>query len=70
MKMVKVSKSYQVLIPAELRKAAKIKPGDRMVAMAKHGILEFVPVRAFSETKGMIKGLDSKDIRDEFDRIS
>jgi AbrB family looped-hinge helix DNA binding protein len=69
MKAVKVSKKFQILIPAELRKAAKIKPGDKMVALVKHGILRYVPVRPFSETKGMVQGVDIADLRDETDRI-
>jgi AbrB family looped-hinge helix DNA binding protein len=69
METVKVSKKYQVVIPEKLREAAKIKPGDRMVAIAKHGILQYVPVRSIKETKGMIKGLESSGIRDESDRI-
>jgi AbrB family looped-hinge helix DNA binding protein len=68
METVKVSKKYQVVIPEKLREAANIKPGDKMVAIAKHGILEYVPVRSIKETKGMIKGLESSDIRDESDR--
>jgi len=69
METVKVSKKYQVVIPEKLREAAKIKPGDLMVAIAKHGILQYVPVRPLKDTKGMIKGLDSADIRDETDRF-
>ena len=68
METVKVSKKYQVVIPEKLREEAKIRPGDMMVAIAKHGILQYVPIRSMKETKGMIKGLDSSDLRDESDR--
>ena len=68
METVKVSKKYQVVIPEKLRQEAKIRPGDMMVAIAKHGILQYVPVRSIEETKGMIKGLDTTDLRDESDR--
>jgi len=66
---VTVSKKYQVVIPEKLRKDAKIKPGDKMIAIAKHGVLQYVPVRALKETKGMALGLNSKDLRDETDRF-
>lgn len=69
METVTVSKKFQVVIPEKLRKDAKIRPGDKMVAIAKHGILQYVPVRSLKETKGMVPGLDSKDLRDESDRI-
>ncbi|MBI3840603.1 MAG: AbrB/MazE/SpoVT family DNA-binding domain-containing protein [Thaumarchaeota archaeon] len=68
METVKVSKKYQVVIPEKLREEANIKPGDKMVAIAKHGILQYVPVRSVKETKGMIKGLDTAELRDETDR--
>ncbi len=68
METVKVSRKYQVVIPERLRREANIKPGDKMVAIAKHGILQYVPVRSLRETKGMVKGLDSADLRDETDR--
>jgi len=68
METVKVSRKYQVVIPEKLRQEANIKPGDKMVAIAKHGILQYVPVRSLKETKGMVKGLNSADLRDETDR--
>jgi len=68
METVKVSRKYQVVIPEKLRQEANIKPGDKMVAIAKHGILQYVPVRSLRETKGMVKGVDTADLRDETDR--
>jgi len=65
---VKVSRKYQVVIPEKLRQEAHIKPGDKMVAIAKHGILQYVPVRLLSKTKGMISGLDTGELRDETER--
>jgi AbrB family looped-hinge helix DNA binding protein len=67
METVKVSKKYQVVIPERLRNEAKIRPGDKMLVISKHGILQYIPVRPIEKTKGM-KGLDTKDIRDEQDR--
>jgi AbrB family looped-hinge helix DNA binding protein len=69
METVTVSKKFQLVIPEKLRKAAGIKPGDKMVAIAKHGVLQYVPVRSLKETKGMAPGLNSKNLRDESDRI-
>ncbi len=69
MENVRVSKKYQVVIPEKLRLEAGIKPGDRMVAIVKNGILQYVPVRPLRTTKGIIKGLDTKHLRDEQDRF-
>ena len=53
----------------KLRSEAGIKPGDRMVAILKSGVLMYVPVRPLRSTKGMIKGLDTRHLRDERDRF-
>ena len=68
METVKVSRKYQVVIPEKLRQEAHIKPGDKMVAIAKHGILQYVPVRPLRMTRGMLAGLDTTDLRDKTDR--
>ena len=68
METVKVSRKYQVVMPEKPRQEAHIRPGDRMAVIAKHGILQYVPVRAMSITRDMIKRMDFTDIRDETDR--
>ena len=69
MEAVKVSKKYKVVIPEKLREEAGIHAGDRMVAILKNGILLYVPVRPLRESKGMIRGLDTRNLRDETDRM-
>jgi len=69
METVTVSKKYQVVIPEKIRKEAKIKPGDKLVVITKHGIIHYIPVRPLKDTKGFIPGLDTEDLRDESDRI-
>jgi AbrB family looped-hinge helix DNA binding protein len=68
METVKVSRKCQVVIPEKLREEVHIKPGDTMIAIAKHGILQYVPVRPMKMTKSMLAGLDTRDLRDETDR--
>ena len=69
METVTVSKKYQVVIPEKLRREAKIKPGDKMVAITKHGIIQYIPVCPIKGTKGFILGLDTEELRDESERI-
>jgi len=69
METVTVSKKYQIVIPEKLRKKSGIKPGDKMVAITKHGIIQYITVRAIKETEGFISGLNTKNLRDESDRI-
>ncbi len=69
METVTVSKKYQIVIPEKLRRDAKIKPGDKMVAITKHGIIQYIPIRSLKDTKGFIRGLNTENLRDESDRI-
>lgn len=67
METVKVSKKYQIVIPEKIRKESGIRPGDKMIAISKHKILHYVPLRAIKDTKGITPGLDTKGLRDETD---
>ena len=69
MESVVVSWKYQLMIPEKIRREAGIKPGDRMAVILKHNIIHYVSVRAISETKTMIPGLDVTNLRDERDRL-
>ena len=69
METVTVSKKYQVVIPENLRRKAGIKPGDKMVAITKHGIIQYIPICPIEETKGFIKDLNTKELRDESEPI-
>jgi hypothetical protein len=40
-----------------------------MAVVAKHGTLQYVPVRAFTHTKGTTPGLTTENLRDEQDRF-
>ena len=65
---MKVSRKYQVVIPEKVRKETGIKPGDKMVAITKHGIIHYIPVCPLNDTKGFIPGLDTEELRDESER--
>jgi predicted enzyme related to lactoylglutathione lyase len=54
----------------KLRKNTRIKSDDKTVAVTKHGITRRVHVRPIDESEGFIPGLDSKDLRDESERIN
>lgn len=69
MDTVTVSPKYQVVIPERVREEFHIRVGDKMAVIVKHGILHYVPVRPFAQTKGMTPGLDTKDLRDKHDRF-
>ncbi len=67
---VTVSSKYQVVIPEHIRQENRIRPGDRMAILVKHGVVHLVPVKPFAKSKGVFKGLelDPEGIRDHLDR--
>jgi len=69
MDTVTVSPKFQVVIPEKVREEFRIRAGDKMAVIVKHGILHYVPIRPFKETKGMTPGLDVKNLRDKRDRF-
>jgi len=68
--MVKVSKTFQVLIPKNLRESVGIKPRDKMAAIIRHGIIQYISLRPTKEIKGFILGLNIEELRDEPERIN
>ena len=70
MEIVTVSPRFQVVIPERVRKERGIHAGDRIAVVVKHGVIQLIPVRAFSDSGGMLRGMevDSGDPRDHSDR--
>ena len=62
---VKVSSKYRVVIPSEVRKRIKLKPGQKLSVVDKDGVVHLVPIRSLKEMRGFVKGVSSKGIRDE-----
>jgi AbrB family looped-hinge helix DNA binding protein len=71
METVTVSSKFQVVIPERVRREHRIKPGDKLAVIVKHGIVHLVPVRPFGESDGLFRGtkLDLRSVRDHSDRI-
>lgn len=69
MSQTKISSKYQVVIPKEIRRQAKIKPGEKMVVIFKGGLITLVPERPIAELRGLAKGADAKNLREKKDRF-
>ena len=69
MTTVTVSPKYQVVIPAELRNALDIRPGQKIEVLAYEGRLEFIPVQPAKALRGMLRGIDTDVPRRRDDRI-
>jgi bifunctional DNA-binding transcriptional regulator/antitoxin component of YhaV-PrlF toxin-antitoxin module len=62
LKQLQCQKKYQVVIPQKLRWQSGAKPSDKMVAVTKQGIIQYIPVRPIKETKGFVKELNTDEL--------
>ena len=63
------SPKYQVVIPKEAREKLQLKKGQKMMVVVKGGVVYMIPEKPLDYFKGFLKGLDSKDLRDDRDRV-
>ncbi len=69
MEAVTVSPKFQVVIPRAVRERAHIRVGERLQVISFDDRIELVPVRPMRSMRGFLKGLDSRFVRDEDDRV-
>ncbi|MFZ5471848.1 MAG: AbrB/MazE/SpoVT family DNA-binding domain-containing protein [Myxococcota bacterium] len=67
--MVSVSSKYQIVIPAELRERANIRPGTCFEVLVTETGLKLVRVEPLSALRGKVKRDDSVPLRDKEDRL-
>ncbi len=68
MQTVKVSPKFQVVIPKDIRKAMRLRPGQKLKVIEYEGRIELIPDRDISELKGFLKGINT-DFEREGDRL-
>jgi AbrB family looped-hinge helix DNA binding protein len=68
MNTVTVSPKFQVVIPKAIRDELKIKPGQKVQAIAYRGRIELIPVQNIRKLRGSLKGMDASDPREHEDR--
>jgi AbrB family looped-hinge helix DNA binding protein len=67
MEAVTISSKYQVVIPREVRKQFNLKPGQKIMFIPFNGTLRVVVVPPIKKARGMLKGLNTDNIREEAD---
>ena len=67
MAIVTVSPKFQVVIPRDIRRALKLRPGQKVQAIHYRGRVELVPIKSPSQLRALLKGIDS-DVQREDDR--
>ncbi len=68
MTIVTVSPKYQVVIPAEIRQALGLQPGQKVQVIQYENRVEFIPLKKARAMRGFLKGIDTRVPRDR-DRV-
>ena len=67
MEAVTISSKYQVVIPQAVRKQFNLKPGQKLMFIPYNGTLRVVIVPPIKKARGMLKGMNTENIREEVD---
>jgi AbrB family looped-hinge helix DNA binding protein len=67
MEAVTISSKYQVVIPRQVRKQFNLKPGQKLMFIPYNGTLRVVVVPPIKKARGMLKGMNTDNIREEVD---
>lgn len=65
----RISPKFQIVVPKEIRRKLNLKKGQEMISLIKDGGVLYVPDRPLSELKGYLKGIDTKGLREEEERL-
>jgi AbrB family looped-hinge helix DNA binding protein len=68
METTTVSPKYQVVIPLRVRRALKIRPGQKVQVIPYEGRVELIPLKPVKAARGFLKGIDTAVDR-ERDRV-
>lgn len=67
MEAVTISSKYQVVIPKEVREQFNLKPGHKIMFIPYNNTLRVVVVLPMKVARGMLKGMNTENIREEVD---
>lgn len=67
MEAVTISSKYQVVIPREVRKQFNLKPGQKIMFIPYNGTLRVVVVPPIKKARGLLKGINTDNLREEVD---
>jgi AbrB family looped-hinge helix DNA binding protein len=68
METITISPKFQVVIPKAIRDRLRLKPGQKVKAIAYEDRIELIPVRRAKELRGFLAGIDTRVERD-LDRL-
>ena len=62
-----ISTKYQIVIPREVREQFNLKPGQKVVFIPYQNSIRLVIVPSIKEARGIFKGMNTENIREEVD---
>jgi len=65
---VTISPKFQVVIPKQVREAARLEPGQKLEVLFYGDQIHLVPVTPIEEGRGFVRGIDTTVERDD-DRV-
>jgi len=63
-----ISPKFQVVIPKDVRQKLELKSGQKMTVLTKGCVIYFIPERPVEAFRGFLKGMDTRNIRENEDR--
>ena len=63
-----LSPKFQIVIPKDVRKALKLRPGTQFNVIEHEGRIELLPVRSPKQMRGFLRGIDTSVPREK-DRV-
>lgn len=63
-----LSSKYQLVIPKEIRQEFGFKKGEKLIIVAKDGVIHLIPKTELKNRRGFIKGISTRKVREEKDR--
>lgn len=62
-----ISTKYQIVIPRKVREQFNLKPGQKVVFIPYKNSIRLVIVPSIKEARGIFKGMNTENIREEVD---
>jgi AbrB family looped-hinge helix DNA binding protein len=62
-----ISSKYQIVIPRDVRKQFNLKPGQKLMFIPYQKSMRLVIVPSIKEARGILKGMNTENIREEVD---